>query len=153
MAKHRTYSIDFKRQVSQEYLSGETLHGLSKRHDISRNLIRIWIDKYQAGALDEDAAAADLLQTYEARIAALEHWRSAEHVHFDERERAVLTYVDAVSEPGAGLETARKLVDAHLDREQVAGLTMMIGFYQMTGQFAEAMAVEPEEPFVGWDLF
>ena len=72
MAKHRTYSIDFKRQVSQEYLSGETLHGLSKRHDISRNLIRIWIDKYQAGALDEDAAAADLLQTYEARIAALE---------------------------------------------------------------------------------
>ena len=72
MAKHRTYSIDFKRQVSQEYLSGETLHGLSKRHDISRNLIRIWIDNYQAGALDEDAAAADLLQTYEARIAALE---------------------------------------------------------------------------------
>lgn len=72
MAKHRTYSIELKRQVSQEYLSGETLHGLSKRHDISRNLIRIWIDKYQAGALDEDAAAADLLQTCEARIAALE---------------------------------------------------------------------------------
>lgn len=72
MAKHRTYSIEFKRQVSQEYLSGETLHGLSKRHDISRNLIRIWIEKYQAGALDEDDAAADLLQTYEARIAALE---------------------------------------------------------------------------------
>lgn len=72
MAKHRTHSIEFKRQVSQEYLSGETLHGLSKRHDISRNLIRIWIDKYQAGVLDEDAAAADLLQTYEARIAALE---------------------------------------------------------------------------------
>lgn len=72
MAKHRTHSIEFKRQVSQEYLSGETLHGLSKRHDISRNLIRIWIEKYQAGALDEDAAAADLLQTYEARIAALE---------------------------------------------------------------------------------
>lgn len=72
MAKHRTHSIEFKRQVSQEYLSGETLHGLSKRHDISRNLIRIWIEKYQAGALDEDGAAADLLQTYEARIAALE---------------------------------------------------------------------------------
>jgi transposase len=72
MTKHRTHSVEFKRQVSQEYLSGETLHGLSKRHDISRNLIRIWIDKYHAGALDEDVAAADLLQTYEARIAALE---------------------------------------------------------------------------------
>ncbi|MGY3116890.1 transposase [Bradyrhizobium sp. S3.14.4] len=72
MAKHRTHSVEFKRQVSQEYLSGETLHGLAKRHDISRNLIRIWVEKFQAGALDEDLAAADLLQDYEARIAALE---------------------------------------------------------------------------------
>jgi len=72
MAKHRTHSVEFKRQVSQEYLAGETLHGLSKRHDISRQLIRVWVEKYQAGELDEDAAAADLLQAYEARIAALE---------------------------------------------------------------------------------
>jgi transposase len=72
MAKHRTHSIDFKRQVVQEYLAGETLHGLANRHDLSRNLIRIWVEKYQAGGLDEDAAAADLLQSYEARIAALE---------------------------------------------------------------------------------
>src|SRR6266403_2064914 len=50
MAKHRTHSVEFKRQVSQEYLSGETLHGLSKRHNVSRNLIRIWVDKFQAGA-------------------------------------------------------------------------------------------------------
>jgi transposase-like protein len=57
---------------TQEYLAGETLHGLSNRHDISRQLIRVWVEKYQAGALDEDVAAADLLQTYEARIAALE---------------------------------------------------------------------------------
>jgi transposase len=72
MAKHRTHSVELKRQVSQEYLGGETLHALSRRHDISRNLIRVWIEKYQAGALDEDAAAADLLQAYEARVAALE---------------------------------------------------------------------------------
>ena len=72
MAKHRTHSVEFKRQVSQEYLGGETLHARSRRHDISRNLIRVWIEKYQAGALDEDAAAADLLQAYEARVAALE---------------------------------------------------------------------------------
>jgi transposase len=72
MAKHRTHNVEFKRQVSQEYLSGGTLHGLSKRHNVSRNLIRIWVDKFQAGALDEDVASADLLETYEARIAALE---------------------------------------------------------------------------------
>jgi transposase len=70
--KHRTHSVEFKQQVSQEYLGGETLHALSKRYDISRNLIRIWVEKYQAAALDEDTATADLLQTYEARVVALE---------------------------------------------------------------------------------
>ena len=72
MAKHRTHSIEFKRQIAQEFLGGETLHGLSKRHDICRNLIRVWVQKYEAGAFDEDSQSADLLQQYEARIAALE---------------------------------------------------------------------------------
>jgi transposase len=54
MANHRTHSIEFKRQVAQEFLAGETLHGLSKRHDICRNLIRVWVQKYEAGAFDED---------------------------------------------------------------------------------------------------
>src|SRR4029077_15588193 len=72
MAKHRSHSIEFKRQVAQEFLAGETLHGLAKRHDLSRNLVRLWVQKYEAGALDEEAAAADMIQEYEARIAALE---------------------------------------------------------------------------------
>jgi transposase len=72
MARHRSHSLAFKRQVAQEYLAGETLHGLAKRHDISRNLIRVWVEKYESGAFDEDARAADLIQAYEARIAALE---------------------------------------------------------------------------------
>jgi transposase-like protein len=46
------YSIDFRRQVAQEYIAGETLHGLAKRHDLSRNLIRIWVAKFEAGAFD-----------------------------------------------------------------------------------------------------
>ncbi|WP_244508418.1 hypothetical protein [Mesorhizobium sp. LCM 4577] len=33
------HSIEFKRQVAQEYLSGEMPRGLAKRHDITRNLI------------------------------------------------------------------------------------------------------------------
>ncbi len=43
MAKHCTHSIEFKRQVAQEFLAGETLHGLAKRHDVCRNLIRVWV--------------------------------------------------------------------------------------------------------------
>ena len=61
MAKHRTYSIEFKRQVAQEYLGGETLHGLARRHDVSRNLIRIWVSKLEAGAFDEDVEAAGVI--------------------------------------------------------------------------------------------
>lgn len=55
MPRHRSHSVEFKRQVAQEFLSGETLHGLAKRHDLSRNLIRIWVEKYEAGALGDDA--------------------------------------------------------------------------------------------------
>ena len=72
MTRHRSHSIEFKRQVAQEYVAGETLHALAKRHDVSRNLIRIWVAKYEAGAFDDDAQAADLIQEYEAKIAALE---------------------------------------------------------------------------------
>src|ERR1700693_707107 len=72
MARHRSHSIAFKRQVAEEYVAGETLHGLAKRHDVSRTLIRVWIARYQAGTLDQEAEAADLLQDYVARIAALE---------------------------------------------------------------------------------
>jgi transposase len=64
--------IEFKRQVVQEFLGGESPHALAKRHSISRNLIKIWVAKYEAGGLDSDTAAADVLADYEARIAALE---------------------------------------------------------------------------------
>jgi transposase len=70
--RHRSQSTEFKRQVVAEYHAGETLHALGRRHDLSRNLIRIWVEKAQAGALDDDVAAAELLASYEARIAALE---------------------------------------------------------------------------------
>ena len=72
MARHRSHSVEFKRQVAQEFIAGETLHALAKRHDVSRNLIRVWVRKLETGAFDEDAGAADLLQEYEAKIAALE---------------------------------------------------------------------------------
>lgn len=50
----------------------ETLHALAKRHDVSLNLIRIWVHEFEAGAFDNDAQAADRLEDDEAEIAALE---------------------------------------------------------------------------------
>ena len=41
MAKHRTHSIEFKRKAAQEFVAGETLLGLAKRHDICSNLISL----------------------------------------------------------------------------------------------------------------
>jgi len=70
--RHRRHSTAKKRQVVEEYLAGEALHALSKRHDVCRNLIRVWIEKYERGEYDDDAIEADLLPEYEARIAALE---------------------------------------------------------------------------------
>lgn len=72
MARRRSDSIEFKRRIVQEFPAGETLHDLAKRHDISRNLIRIWVETYEAGSFDDDAQTADLPQACEARIAALE---------------------------------------------------------------------------------
>ena len=73
MSKQSNYSTEFKRQVVLEYLAGETLYGLSKRHDVSRNVIRLLVARYETdGELNDDTTAADLLQDYKARIAALE---------------------------------------------------------------------------------
>jgi transposase-like protein len=58
--------------VVQEHIAGESPYGLAKRHDLSRQLIRVWIEKYEAGGLDEDAQAADLPHEYETKIVALE---------------------------------------------------------------------------------
>lgn len=50
MSKHRTHSIAFRRQVVEEYLAGEMFYGLARRHDLSRTPIRLWLEKYEAGA-------------------------------------------------------------------------------------------------------
>jgi hypothetical protein len=55
----RAVSIAFKRQIAQEFLSGEvSLHGLAKRTDICRNLIRVWVEKYERGELDDEVELA-----------------------------------------------------------------------------------------------
>ncbi len=72
MTRHGSHSAAFKRQVAEEFLAGEPLHGLSQRHDISRQLIRIWVGKFEAGALDGDVQTADLLGEYKAKVVGLE---------------------------------------------------------------------------------
>ncbi len=70
--RHCSHSIELKRQVVAEYNAGETPRGLSRRHDVCRTLIRIRIEKAEAGEFDDEVAAAEGLVRYEARIASLE---------------------------------------------------------------------------------
>jgi hypothetical protein len=40
MAKHRSHSIEFKRQVAQEFIAGETLHALLADHGLNGSMGR-----------------------------------------------------------------------------------------------------------------
>ena len=40
--------------MTQGCLTGETFYGLAKCHDACRNLIRIRVAKYEAGAFDDE---------------------------------------------------------------------------------------------------
>lgn len=116
MTRHRSHSIEFKRQVVQEFLAGQPLQGLAVRYDLSRNLIRLWIEKYEAGAFDEQAVAADLLQRYEARIASLERLVGKQAMELELLQTAMktATRLKGVSSPaGAGTDqvAGRKRLD------------------------------------------
>ena len=87
--RHRSHSTEFKRQVVAEYHAGETLHALSRRHDLSRNLVRVWVEKAETGAFDDEEVAAELLSGYEARIAALERLVGRQALEIDFLKGAV----------------------------------------------------------------
>ena len=61
MARHRIHSLSFKKQIVQEYAAGATLNGLAREHDLSRNLIRVWISKSESSEFDPGVEAATLL--------------------------------------------------------------------------------------------
>ncbi len=83
MARHRIHSLVFKKQIVQEYAAGATLNGLAREHDLSRNLIRIWIAKSDGGEFASDAEAATLLADYEAKIATLERMVSRQALEIE----------------------------------------------------------------------
>lgn len=100
----------------------------------------------------EHVGIARALGISDARIVAIEHWASSEAVRFNDRERAVLAYVDAVCREGKAID-ARDVLEDYLDQSQIIALTLMIGCYRVEGSFAHALNLGTDEPFVGWGLF
>jgi|SRR5262249_16813590 len=73
MARHRSFSSEFKRQISREFLEGRAgMHELARRYSLSRNLIRLWVRKYEAGEFTDELAVAVRVAEYERKIAELE---------------------------------------------------------------------------------
>jgi len=117
MARHRTYTVEFKRQVVEEHLGeGTSLNQLARRHDISRELLRIWVKKYDAGEFASDGPTRSDRRAYEAKIAGLERKVGQLTMELDllkkglisaRRARGASSSVvsgpkPAASEPGAG---------------------------------------------------
>jgi transposase-like protein len=72
MARYRTFNVAFKRQVAQEFLTGESLNSLSRKYDIARNLIRIWVLKHEGGEFEPEFEHDNRLKAHEVKIAGLE---------------------------------------------------------------------------------
>ena len=72
MARYRTYTVEFKRRVAEEHLGGVSLNELARRHDLSRELLRTWVKKYEAGEFAGDGPVRPDRRAYEAKIAGLE---------------------------------------------------------------------------------
>ncbi len=70
---------------------------------------------------------------------------------FDETEAALLAYAVATARGTVDDGTFERFVEA-FDRETAVGTTVLVGSYAGLARALDAMAVEPEEPFVGWEL-
>jgi transposase len=73
MARYRTHTIGFKRQLAEQHLGdGVGLSEPARRHDLSRELLRTWVRKRQAGERAGGRSATPDRRVYEAKIAGLE---------------------------------------------------------------------------------
>jgi transposase-like protein len=70
---YRRHSTPFKLQLCQDIRSGIIGRRDAQRsHDISANLIQLWLTQFDPGELTSEEAEASVIAGYEARIAALE---------------------------------------------------------------------------------
>jgi 4-carboxymuconolactone decarboxylase len=78
------------------------------------------------------------------QIDTLANWPSS--THFSDHERALLAYVDAMTEeievPDAVFEALR----SHYSERQVVEITVLIGTYNMHTRVLQALRIDPESP-------
>ena len=70
---YRRHSLQFKIQICSDVRSGKPgRREVLKTHNLSTNLMQMWLGRFDRGELDRKGAAASTVAEYEAHIAALE---------------------------------------------------------------------------------
>lgn len=69
MRKQRTFSLDFKRQVVEEYLGGEGAAQLCRKYNICSSLLYHWKEMYSRGRFNNEPTEVGALK---GRIEKLE---------------------------------------------------------------------------------
>lgn len=69
----------------------------------------------------------------------------------DDQDRALVEYARAVVLNEVTDEVHARLAE-HFDTGTVVGVAMLASHYVATGRTLDALAVEPEEAFVGWEV-
>ncbi len=93
--------------------------------------------------LDQHLPLARACGMTEAQIAALPDWRSSDL--FDDRQRAVLAYTEAVDQHGGEVDDATyAALAARFGPREIVELTITIVTYYGTAQLTKALQVRPE---------
>ena len=74
------------------------------------------------------------------QIAAIADWRGSPL--FDERQRAVLAYTDAMTSDVQVAEAIQQELPRHFGEREIVELTVLIGFYNMCTRVFEAFEIE-----------
>ncbi|MFC6734252.1 carboxymuconolactone decarboxylase family protein [Haladaptatus sp. GCM10025707] len=70
---------------------------------------------------------------------------------FADPEAALVAYAGRVA-AGAVTDADHTALAEHFDAERIVGTNMLAGFYLGLARMLDALGVEPEESFVGWEL-
>lgn len=71
--------------------------------------------------------------------------------YFDERMRAVLTFVNECVTQVKASENTWKTLKNYLDEEETAELIILIGHYMMTARFLENLEIDLDDEPTSWD--
>jgi alkylhydroperoxidase family enzyme len=93
--------------------------------------------------LDQHIPLAKACGMADAQIAALPDWRASSL--FDEKQRALLGYTEAVALHGGDVDDATYAAFAkHFSPQEIVELTITVITYYGTGQLTKALRVKPE---------